>query len=265
MFWRKKKRIANNFYVALVSLHPRCAESWPQDEEILALTGASGLAVASADAEPGPALEIVCLGESEAGVIETARKEFEERFGAWSVTDVLATEVETPGPMMRAATRAQTEDWDGRLYATAVPILASRAPDGRAEDLRWLADAWSTGWGAGAKGEQEIWYFEARAKSLADGSTPAARDLVHVGLWLRTHDGDVALWTARRLLRQEGLLLLEVLDSTPAERQGQSPEFQAQFDAAVRDGIAVAILSGPGGNQAVYDINDPDEKLTKAA
>jgi hypothetical protein len=264
MFWRKKKRSAN-FYVALVALHPRCAETWPHDEEILALSGMSPVAAAPADADPGPALEIVCLGDSEAVIIETARKEFEARFGAWSVIDVVATEVETPGPMMRAATRSQTEEWDGKLYSAAVPVLASRTPDGRAEDLRWLADAWSTGWGAGAKGEQEIWYFEARAKSLADGDLPAAKDLVHVGLWLRTHDPDVAVWTARRLLRQEGLLLLEVLDSSPAERQNQSNEFQAQFDAAIRDGIAVAILSGPGGNQAVYDISDPDEKLTKAA
>jgi hypothetical protein len=264
MFWRKKKRSAN-FYVALVALHPRCAEAWPAGEEILALSGMSPVATAPADADPGPALEIVCLGDNEAAIIDAARKEFETSFGAWSVTDVIAAEVETPGPMMRAATRAQTEDWDGKLHPFAVPVLVSRTPDARNEDLRWLADAWATGWGAGEKGEREIWYFEARAKSLADEGTPALKDLVHAGLWLRTHDPDVAAWTARRLLRQEGLILLEVLDSTPAERAGQSPEFQAQFDAAVRDGLAVAILSGPGGNQAVYDINDPDEKLNKAA
>lgn len=244
MFFRKKQA-QRPVFVGLVVLHSRCGETFaPAEEDVVGpVTG---------DAETAAALEILAVASDARWVEARARDQFLERYGAWSVLDVLLSEVIDPSPALRLATRNLAEDWDGDLRPLAVPTIVGKTPEEHRQALAWIARTWSRN----LPERDDIWYLEGQAQPVIEGprSANAEPAATHMGCWVRTHDAEQALWIARRLLRQEGWMLCEVRDSVPAERAGQTPQFMRQYDEAMKLGVSLALLSGPGGYNSLLDL-----------
>lgn len=251
MFGRKKN--PHNLYVGLAVLHQRCLEHLDARGEEWAgqfIKADEG----GGDGQPvielmvSVALQFTAVGAEPAEVEKAAHAYFEKELGPFSVVDVLTVDVTDEESPWREGVPADAAP--GWVSEVGVPVMVGRTPEERRDAMRLLLQLWSTG-----QMTQSLWYVEAEARPRANSDTGAKYGGAIASGWVRTEDGEAALWAVRRRAWHDGWTLGDVRDSSPVEYgfqpQDTANETARQCEKALQQGVAVLYAAWPLDQQRI--------------